>query len=55
MALIEVTNLKYRYPHTEKLALDGLDFLVEKGSFIGIVGENKAGKRPQSQALVGLF
>lgn len=37
MALIEVTNLKYRYPHTEKLALDGLDFLVEKGSFIGIV------------------
>ena len=51
MALIEVTNLKYRYPHTEKLALDGLDFLVEKGSFIGIVGENKAGKSTLSSAL----
>ena len=54
MALIEVTNLKYRYPHTEKLALDGLHFQVEKGSFIGIAGENKAGKSTLCQALVGL-
>lgn len=54
MALIEVTNLKYRYPHTEKLALDGLNFQVDKGSFIGIVGENKAGKSTLCQAFVGL-
>lgn len=54
MALIEVTNLKYRYPHTEKLALDGLNFQVEKGEFIGIVGENKAGKSTLCQAFVGL-
>lgn len=54
MALIEVTNLKYRYPHTEKLALDGLNFQVEKGSFIGIIGENKAGKSTLCQAFVGL-
>lgn len=54
MALIEVTNLKYRYPHTEKLALDGLNFQVKKGEFIGIVGENKAGKSTLCQAFVGL-
>ena len=54
MSLIEVKNLKYRYPHTEKLALDGLDFEIEKGQFIGILGENKAGKSTLCQALVGL-
>ena len=40
MAYIEVENLKYRYPNTTKLALDGLDFEIEKGSFVGIIGEN---------------
>lgn len=54
MALIEVTNLKYRYPHTENLALDGIDFKVEKGQFIGIAGENKAGKSTLCQAFAGL-
>lgn len=36
MAYIEVENLKYRYPNTKKLALDGLHFQIEKGSFVGI-------------------
>ncbi|MFV0241898.1 MAG: ABC transporter ATP-binding protein [Lacrimispora sphenoides] len=54
MALIEVTNLKYRYPHTESLALDGIDFQVEKGQFIGIAGENKSGKSTLCQAFAGL-
>lgn len=54
MAVIQVENLRYRYPHTEKLALDGITFSVEKGEFIGIVGENGAGKSTLSQALVGL-
>ena len=44
MAYIKVENLKYRYPNTTKLALDGLDFEIEKGSFVGIIGENGAGK-----------
>ncbi|WP_349944148.1 energy-coupling factor transporter ATPase [Lacrimispora sp. BS-2] len=54
MALIEVNNLKYRYPHTESLALDGIALQVEKGQFIGIVGENKAGKSTLCQAFAGL-
>ena len=54
MALIEVTNLKYRYPHTESLALDGIDFQVEKGQLIGIAGENKSGKSKLCQAFAGL-
>lgn len=54
MAFIEVNNLKYRYPHTKRLALDGIEFQVEKGQFIGIIGENKAGKSTLCQAFAGL-
>lgn len=55
MSLIEVKNLKYRYPGTTELALDGVSFTVEKGEFIGIAGENGAGKSSLSQALLGLI
>ena len=54
MSVITVENLRYRYPHTKELALDGLDFSVEKGEFIGIIGENGAGKSTLSQAIMGL-
>lgn len=55
MSLIEVKDLKYRYPGTTELALDGVSFTVEKGEFIGIAGENGAGKSSLSQALLGLI
>ena len=44
MAYIKVENLKYRYPNTTKLALDGLDFEIEKGSFTAVLGHNGSGK-----------
>lgn len=55
MSLIEVKDLKYHYPGTTELALDGVSFTVEKGEFIGIAGENGAGKSSLSQALLGLI
>lgn len=54
MKKIIVQNLKYRYPMTEELALKGLTFEVEEGEFIGIIGQNMAGKSTLCQALVGL-
>lgn len=54
MAYIKVENLKYCYPNTDKLALDNLNFEIEKGSFVGIIGENGAGKSTLCQAFVGL-
>lgn len=54
MAFIKVENLKYRYPHTKDLALNNISFEVEKGEFIGIIGENNAGKSTLCQALMGL-
>ena len=54
MAFIEVKGLKYKYPHTSKLVLDGIDFEADKGQFIGIIGENRAGKSTLCQAFAGL-
>ncbi|WP_036606876.1 ABC transporter ATP-binding protein [Oribacterium sp. P6A1] len=55
MSLIEIKNLKYRYPGTTELALDDISLSIEKGEFIGIAGENGAGKSTLSQALLGLI
>ena len=54
MSVITVENLRYRYPHTKELALDGLDFSVEKGEFIGIIGENGAGKSTALECILGI-
>ena len=52
--LIEVKNLKYRYPHTKELALNDISFTIERGEFIGIIGANGAGKSTLTQAFMGL-
>ena len=54
VAFIKVENLKYRYPHTKELALNNISFEIEKGEFMGIIGENNAGKSTLCQALMGL-
>lgn len=54
MAYIEIEHLKYRYPHTSFLALDDISLEIEKGSFIGVIGANGAGKSTFAQALIGL-
>ena len=54
MSLIEIEHLKYRYPNTKQLALDDISLSIEKGEFIGIVGENGAGKSTLGQAMIGL-
>lgn len=54
MERIEVENLKYRYPLTDTNALDDVSFTISEGEFIGVIGENNAGKSTLCQALVGL-
>lgn len=54
MSVIQVENLKYKYPDTEKLVLNNLSFKVKKGDFIGLIGRNTAGKSTLCFALAGL-
>lgn len=54
MKKIVVEGLKYKYPLSDRLALNDLSFHVEEGELIGIIGENSAGKSTLCQALVGL-
>ena len=54
MAEIRIENLKYRYPHTKKLALDGITCEIKQGEFIGVIGRNGSGKSTFCQALTGL-
>ena len=50
--MIEVENLSKRYG--EKLAVDGLDFVVQPGVVTGFLGPNGAGKSTTMRLIAGL-
>ena len=50
--MIEVKNLGKRYG--EKVAVDGLDFVVQPGIVTGFLGPNGAGKSTTMRMIAGL-
>ncbi len=48
---IQVKNLNYRYPETEKYVLSNINFEVKKGQTLGVIGRTGSGKT----TLVNLF
>lgn len=55
MSRIIIQNLKYKYPGTNKLALDNISLNIASGEFIGVIGKNESGKSSLCQAIVGLI
>ncbi|GIK42723.1 MAG: ABC transporter ATP-binding protein [Chloroflexota bacterium] len=53
MAIIEIENLTYRYPHTKQPALADLSLQVESGEFVAVIGANGAGKSTLCYTLTG--
>jgi energy-coupling factor transporter ATP-binding protein EcfA2 len=53
--LIEVRDLRFRYPTGRRDALDGIDLTVHRGEFVGITGPSGAGKSTLCLCLKGLI
>jgi energy-coupling factor transport system ATP-binding protein len=55
MALIELKNVSYQYPHTKRFALKNISCEIEEGLFYGLIGENGGGKTTLCCLIRGLI
>lgn len=53
--LIELCDVRFRYPGTERLILDGLSLTLEAGKHYALVGANGCGKTTVTRLLTGLY
>lgn len=52
---VELHGINFRYRGSEKLVLRGVDLRIERGSFVGIIGESGSGKSTLVDVLIGLL
>ena len=53
--IIRVEDFSYIYEDYDNKVLEDLNFTINAGDFVGIIGPNKAGKSTLCQALVGVL
>lgn len=52
---IEVRNLNYKYPETDKYVLESINFKINKGQTLGIIGRTGSGKTTLVNLLLRVF
>lgn len=52
---IELKNISYQYPNSDTWALHHIDFSIQQGDFVSIVGENGSGKTTLTKLLLGFL
>lgn len=53
--LIEISNLSYSYPGSNKQAVSHVDLTIDKGSFVTLTGSSGCGKTTLCRCLNGLI
>ncbi|CAN5763869.1 ABC transporter ATP-binding protein [soil metagenome] len=53
--MISVRNMTFAYPGTDRQAVAGIDFEVERGEIFGFLGPSGAGKSTTQKVLIGLL
>ena len=52
---IDVKKLEFTYPKSDKKAVNGVSFQIEKGEIFGFLGPNGAGKTTTQKVIIGLL
>ena len=52
---IQVNNLEFTYPKSNKKAVNGVSFGIKKGEIFGFLGPNGAGKTTTQKVIIGLL
>ncbi len=52
---LRITDLSFRYPGSEALALDGINLRLKPGTSLALVGENGSGKTTLTKLIAGLY
>ena len=52
---IEFKNVSFTYPDTTKGSLDRINFVIQPGEKVGIIGKNGSGKTTLQKLILGLY
>jgi fluoroquinolone transport system ATP-binding protein len=53
--MLKVQNLEFTYPKSNKKAVNGVSFEIQKGEIFGFLGPNGAGKTTTQKVIIGLL